>query len=424
VRHGDGKMNFINKYNEKIIKSTKVGVIEILFGDEGTAVFSFGVYEIKNNSVKPKEEIHAEKDLDVLLTKIKDKSLPFVLCVDGKGILSRKLNIAVEDLDETAPSRIIPNANAEDFYFEGIPVSETSSIVTIMRRSVIDETLEKIKAKGIFITELHLGPLVIGTLSSVLIESSDTKEIEFRNYRLILGRDGLLEVQNKSSVPGPESQVLAREESGEFKDDKILLMAGTCSYFSGWANAVGKSFCSPVAESGEEFAEKKKFGFYAMAMVVFFLCTLLLNFFVFQHYHNRQQELESQIGWQENALKSYEELKTGMTEKMNFAMESGILSPDNLAWMGDQLASTVPAEIKLTRMNVFPLEKKMENGDEHTSFNKHIISVRGQTASGSAINAWIKEIKQKEFVGEVLLTNYKQDDENLKGQFNLEIRLK
>jgi hypothetical protein len=410
------EMNFITKYNEKIIKSAKVGVIEILFGEEGS-VFSLGVYEMKNNSVNSKEEILTEKDLDVLLGKIKDKGLPFVLCVDGKGILSRKLNIAVEDLDVTTPSRIIPNANAEDFYFEGIPVSETSSIVTMMRRSMIDETLEKIKAKGIFITELHLGPLVIGTLASVLIGNSDTKEIEFRKHKLIVAKEGIIEVSLQSAVGSQQSAV-------EIVDEKLLTIAGACSYFSGWVDSVGKSFCLPVTESKSEFGEKKKFGFYAMAMVAFFLCTLLLNFFVFQHYHNRQQELESQIGWQENALKSYEELKTGMTEKMNFAMESGILSPDNLAWMGDQLASTVPAEIKLTRMNVFPLEKKMEDGDEHSSFNKHIISVRGQTASGSAINEWIKGIKQKDFVSEVSLTNYKQDDENLKGQFNLEIRLK
>lgn len=413
-------MKFFNTHNKKIIQSAKVGVIEVFIREDGNQSFSLGIYEKKNNAVKAKDEFLAEKEFDVLLEKLKDKNIPLVLCIDGKGILSRKLNIGLEELDESVPSRIIPNANAGDFYFEGTFINETTSLVTMMRKTAIDPLIDKIKEKGFFVIELHIGPPVIGTLSGLLTGKDDTSEIQFRNYKLVIAKEGILDISSGGAGSGPNS-----ENDPKIQDeDLMLLFAGACSYFSEWNGMNGKTFAQVVDENKAEFSEKRKFSFYALAMVIFFLSILLINFLVFQHYHSKKQELESQIGWQENALKNYEELKTGMGEKMNFAMEAGILSPDNLAAMGDQLAATVPPEIKLNRMNVFPLEKKMEEGEEHAAFNKHLISVKGQSASGSAINEWIKEIRQQDFVEDVSLTNYKQDDEDQRGQFSLEIKIK
>jgi hypothetical protein len=402
-------MKFLDNINQKIAHSAKVAVLEVNYKNE-SAFFSLAVYESKKNAVILKEEF-LEEEIEAVLEKLKDKNTPLALCVDGKGILNKKLNFSLEDLDETVTGKIIPNANADDFYYEAIFINETTSFVSIMRRSLIDPILEKLKDKGFFVTECHLGPLVISCIGSALTKEADTSDLIFRNYKLVISKEGLLEIGT--------SQLAKAEEN-----KNLLLFAGACSYFTNWSSLNAKAHCPIVRERKIDFSEKKKFSFYVAAIVIFFLTGLLINFFVFQHYHNKKQQLESQIGWQENALKNYDELKKNLDEKMTFALGSGILSPDNLAFLSDQLGSTVPPDIKLNRMTVFPLEKKMENGDEHSSFNKHLISVKGQSLSGSGINNWIKKIKQKEFVKEVLLTNYKQDDENAKGFFSLEIKLK
>ncbi|MBC7862011.1 MAG: hypothetical protein IAF38_03500 [Bacteroidia bacterium] len=411
-------MKFLDNINQKIARSAKVAVLEVNYENE-TTFFSLGIYESKKNAVLTKEEFFGEIEIELILLKLKDKNTPIVLCVDGKGILNKKLNFSLEDLDETVAGKVIPNANADDFYYEAISINETSSLVSMMRRSIIDPILEKLKEKGLFVTECHLGPLVIGCIGSVLTKDADTSDLIFRNYKLVISKEGVLEigaVTQDTKIPETEN------ENGTQKN--LLIFAGACSYFSGWSFTHAKTHCPIVNERKTDFTEKKKFSFYATTAVIFFLVTLLINFFVFQHFHNKKQQLESQIGWQENALKSYDELKKNLDEKMTFALGSGILSPDNLAFLSDQLGSTVPTDIKLNRMTVFPLEKKMENGDEHSSFNKQLISVKGQSLSGSGINDWIKRIKQKDFVKEVLLTNYKQDDENAKGFFSLEITLK
>ncbi len=109
---------------------------------------------------------------------------------------------------------------------------------------------------------------------------------------------------------------------------------------------------------------------------------------------------------------------------MSFAGETGLWTEEQLAWLADQLGASVPENVKLTRLNIYPREKKITEEDETYIFNQKSIVLTGNSESEGILNDWIKEITEKEFAGKVRLASFLQNQEKKTGVFTLEIDLK
>jgi hypothetical protein len=411
---GEKQMSRLAQITERFISPSKVQVVEIFIGENGGQSFELTVYEKKKNSVEIKEQREKFEGEQEFISKLKDKSVPIILCVDGKGILIKKISGEAEDANNLV-GRIIPNAKPEDFYIEQIFTGNENSIVSIVRRSAIDQAIDALAHKGFSVVHLHIGPGVTSCLSGILVSDNTVREFVWRNYRLTYSSSGIADITKG-----------AAEQESELPIEKNIFFAfaAACSFFSGWRKDNSILLGEKVQQASSSFYEKKKFTFYAAGIVIFFLVALLTNFFIFQHYWKIQQELESQVGWQESAVKNYDEMKKNIGDKMNFALETGLLSEEKLAWFADQLGASVPQGVKLVRMNIYPREKKITDGDEAFVFDQHIITISGYAGSESLLNDWIRAIKEKEFAGKVQLSSYLQDGEKNTGIFSIEIILK
>lgn len=409
-------MKFFSDITEKFTRPAKVQVVEAHMKEDGWAEFSCCAYDKKKNSVVPGENYGSTDSLEALAQKLKDRSLPVIFCIDGQGILLKKTNHSIEDANDELPAQLIPNAHAEDFYYELTPAGGHASIVTLIRRNMADELMQPLLAKGFYITRLHLGPGVTSCLAPALTDANLVRGIRWRNYQLSYTAEEL-----KEAVRGGEENEREEELPGK---ENFLKFSAACAFFSGWDAAASHVHCPPAEEREKEFSGKKRFSFYSVSLAVFFLMALLINFFVFQRYWKKQQELESQAGWQESALRNYEGMKQTISGKMSFALETGLLSEENIAWLADQLGESVPAAVQLTRLTIYPREKRITDAEEQFFFNQRIIRINGICDAESRLNDWIKKLKEKNFSGKVTLTSFRQDEEKRTGAFAMEIELK
>ncbi len=229
-----------------------------------------------------------------MLKELKDKAIPLLLCVDGKGILIKKMPISEEPL-ENLIQRIIPNAKAEDFFVEQVIGAEDNSFVSLIRRSSLKNLIDEIIKRGFFICHLNIGPAVSSCISGTLTTGDTFKELSWRNYSLTFSPEGLHELSKKTQ---------SEESTLPFESKHFLKFSAAVAYFSGWRELNSTLMCEEIGNSSLSFTQKKKFVLYSYSLVFFFLIALLSNFFIFQHYWSRQQQLESELGWQESAVKN------------------------------------------------------------------------------------------------------------------------
>nr|MBA3971457.1 PilN domain-containing protein [Bacteroidota bacterium] len=72
-----------------------------------------------------------------------------------------------------------------------------------------------------------------------------------------------------------------------------------------------------------------------------------------------------------------------------------------------------------------PVKKKEANDvSEAFSFESKTIRISGKCDRNTELNDWMKKIRKNEWVAEVRLLNYKQDNAKEDGVFFLELKLK
>ena len=126
----------------------------------------------------------------------------------------------------------------------------------------------------------------------------------------------------------------------------------------------------------------------------------------------------------EGDLQTIKTLESEVESKRKFMEETGILDPSRTSYLADRIAETVPSAIQLTGMFINPLQKKMSKDEDGVNFDENIININGLSKRSTYLNDWIVTLEKYDWIGEILVVNYTQDNEINAGEFNLEVRLK
>ena len=70
-----------------------------------------------------------------------------------------------------------------------------------------------------------------------------------------------------------------------------------------------------------------------------------------------------------------------------------------------------------------PLEKKMSKDEDGVHFQDKTINILGLSKRSTHLNDWIVTLEKYDWIDEILVVNYTQDNEINAGEFNLEVRL-
>jgi len=405
---------------ENIFKSKSAIGIEYVFMADGLFEINFLVIKKKKSIVVIEKCKSGITNFDELFGLL-DVHLPIVLIFNGKGIIHRKVNCSEDDTLLNLISKVLPNADVKNFYLQSHQLSASLSYLSVVRKSLVDDILDKLKTKNNnAIISCFLGPFVVEN-SLPLIEKMMPFENSFcfNNYLLQIQENKIIDIR-----PMQDSNDSILQVGNEKIASKYLIsFSGALSYFL--SEESGLMNCEKIDALRTEYFQKEKFKQRSMFLLIFSFLILVVNYLVFNNYWTKSNLLSDQLSANSAMLYRSESLKKEFEQKKQFLEKNGLLDKSKTSYYADMLAIDLPNSILWTDLNIHPLKKKQNNDtSDGYFFEKKIILLSGKSQRSLDLNEWIKLIKKKKWIEDVVLLNYNQENLSDAGMFLIQIKLR
>ncbi|HKG08717.1 MAG TPA: hypothetical protein VKB19_19765 [Pedobacter sp.] len=349
---------------------SKLTGIEINLGSEGVETVHACTLQISGDQLGIAAQNAGLKSIEHFAKNYKPG--PVTLCLTGKGILTRQI-APVQVIDRQVISQILPNANAEEFYFQ-LYNSTEFSVVSLVRQSVADAVLAELERSGFQVLVLSLGSpdddVPIASLRPELIPASQIA------FQVLLGR----------TVAGVAIEQLKTNKLQAFAKAKVLGIAAV-------------------------------FG-------CILLVLLLINFFVFSHYQDAAGRLAIRRNQSGVEVKKFRQVESDIVQKTALITTAGWAGGYPYAWLTDQLMAGKPAVITISAFSINPLKAQKITDKREEVYENRKISISGSSDQAATLNNWLFEIRAKDWVSDCSIRDYELNKESGKGQFTIEIEIR
>ena len=399
-----------------LLDSSSAAGVECILHPDGKSVFNLFVLKKERSKLKT-ESSYTGIDFETI-KKVVSTKVPVSLVINGKGIIHKKINVSGKEDFSSLLHKIFPNANPSEFYVQHTSPDRSSiAFVSIIRKNIVDDIIARFSNSGFYIVSCSMGPF---TITSVLplLDNPTGGELIIANHKLNLHEGGIENYQQLDSIVETNPISIGGES---VKQELALSFALAISYFSGFSLDHN---ISSVRSHKEEFRQKTIFHFAAWAALVFFFVSLLINYFLFDHYSHKKKEYSSQVSFSKDMLQRYDTLKKQIDQRQKFLEQAGLLEASRSSFYADRLAADIPVAIQLSQMQLFPLIKSSNESNNKMDFLQKDIRISGSCKRSTELNEWMNSIKRKDWVREVAILNYTQDKSQDEGEFSIEIKIK
>lgn len=393
-----------------------IAAVEATFAEKGF-VMQLVLLKRKGNAI---EVLRREGDIPSTekLLSFLPKEVPLVLTLNGKGIIHRFVPATDIKEDTDLLRWLLPNAKKQDFYLQRCS-QQTMEILSVIRRDRLDELLLHFANLQERLLALSLGPFPIaGLVSAVVKEGSASLRLGFHHFDL-KGNEILAYRQEE----GDHQNHIVRFGDEEMNERFLVAFALGFRLLGEMplATIAVENLVGRVEDKHQEWFFKRSAAF----LGGIFLLILLLNTFYFLHYNDKVADtsatdaslLDKEINQLKEVLKGQEQL----VEVINYT-ERGDKEP--LSYIADQLGASVPKDISLDELNFFPQDEAASRKERRPRYQSGLIRITGTTATIGALNHWVKEVSMMAFSKEVALVDYKYDEKQERGVFNLKLILR
>jgi len=412
-------MSFFKSKMESLLQSRSVAGIECILSSDGIQEISYTVLKKEKNKLVTDSSGSKIKDIESLKSCF-PVSHPVFLAVNGRGIIHRKLSYSEGENDTSLLNKVLPAANPADFYLQKMYADAGSLIVSVIRKNAADALLNDLKKQGFSVIGCSLGPFSFQSLMPLLDNAATSRDVVVSGSKLFLGANEIAGFEPAGEDPDVSVKLVGGEE---LKPGLVVPFANAVQYFISSGREVMAKIPS-VAEASEEFRQKRIFNFIAGAAIAFFLVALLVNFLLFSSFSQTYEDFSTRVSANQNMIQQYEKLKTEVEQKQVFLEKTGLLEASRTSFYADRIAQELPNTIQLTRMDIFPLEKKSNTEEENMAFLPKNILISGVCKQSIQLNLWMGVLKKMEWVNDVSIVNFSQDKSENTGSFSIELRLK
>jgi Tfp pilus assembly protein PilN len=389
----------------------KVISLEMEFSGEGTCVFRAISFE-KNKKGIQFEVLKTYPSIAVLKGAWK-KETAVVLCISGRGIITKRIEKG--DDYKFSLRLVLPNANEEDFYVQAYD-AEQYQLVTLVRRSQVDEWLKELSGMGFLFARIQLGMPSAFSLGLIL---------QRENVLLPSGNLVFEEGRLEQVIPSVEAATPLEVDGKQISPSNLLALGNGFSYYLSEEGAMAEQFASAnveLAHQGEEELHYRrllyKVGFGALAIL---MVVLVFNQLVRNHYEDRYMILEEILAATANERQELAEMKIELQQKQDLVNTTGMNSAARLSFYMDRIGATVPESIVLNDLSVNPLKERKLNAGEKAGFQFGKIYVSGTVRHTEALNAWVEDLKALEWAREVVIDKYNRLEESDNAFFTIHI---
>lgn len=374
-----------------------------------------------NNSImvsvlkKSKQELNLQDFFEVhsienLKEKLPQKQHVFLVINDG-NVLTKKVESSQIDNIKLV-NKAFPNINIEDFHFEILHQGK-DHFVFICRKDYTDRLINEYKELGFSVLNVSLGNSLVSTIADYI----DSNEIQTSN-RLIKYDEGII----TSIDQDLDSQIKEYDFNGlKTNSNQILSLVGAL-------NSVLQNHDSSSNFEGkkqllmEDYNHRRFFNLFIKFALVFIFGLLLINFFFFNHYFGKVNDLQqlSQINQSSKTRLINLKDKVGKTEKLvNDILKS---NSSKSSFYINKIIQSLPSSILLNELDYQPLMKRIKDG-QVVEVDRNTIVVSGESNNSNAYSNWIAKLESEPWVKEVKTILYSNKPKSL-ANFSIEIILR
>ncbi|MBO9620535.1 MAG: hypothetical protein J7539_16040 [Niabella sp.] len=387
-----------------------VGLDVHLLPDDRWLFTALHVKLVKGKLIKVKEYLD-HKGLEHLQKQL-PKNVPVVVTVNGKGILVRETDVA----DVNLINQLFPGGNPNDFYVQSLKINEARQYSFICRKSLIGQVLDRLKAAQIIPVYISAGAESFHNILPFVTEPD--LELKAPSYTVKIVNK---EISSVVYLINPENQKTLSWDIGgyAYQGGHVNLLATLLDVLLKPANWQEGSILTPAIEKArEEYKYNRLFNFSKWAILSVTLVLLLINFFVFNYYFNKNKELLQQTNMSSGRTQAG--LETARSDS-SYAFFTGAGWNKNTrhGYYADRIAALAPPSLKLTLLQTAPMQESVGSGDFVFANNKIVVS--GTSADPTDLEVFSRSIKNIPGAETVSLTSYLYKKELDAAVFTIEI---
>lgn len=397
----------------KYLIKNEIAALEINISDDAVTYY---LTHLKTKSNKLElEGTHQLKSLDEIPAKILKNKIPFVLVVNGKGILFKKVTLAEAG---ATPEQIIqanlPAVSASDFYIQLVEQENGTGFLSLCRKEIINNYLDNLKFKKAEVAQVLIGiPSLLG-LQALL---GNFNQLKLPNYAVEL-TNGLVE----NITPESNEPAVLKLEDTQIYSNFVLSFASGFHYFT---KSLQATYSNPeLEEITKKHIQNNRLKFCTIAFVAIAFVIAVTNVLFYTTYFDQNNRLETELGVYQGKYEQINQLLNEYQKKKDLIENAGILGKNKLSEFADKIALTIPEEVVLTEMNFHPPIEREEGVDSLLTFESNKIILRGNCNKSLIINEWVNVLNLQTFIKEVVLQKFAYNNEGILPNFEIRIETK
>ena len=117
-----------------------------------------------------------------------------------------------------------------------------------------------------------------------------------------------------------------------------------------------------------------------------------------------------QVNVQQSTLQQLDSLQKEVQGKQAFLENNTLNQLSKTSYYADEIARTLPSDIQLTTLNIFPKQKeKRSTENKLPQFNQTII-IKGKTQETLSFNEWKQALEALDWIQKVNIISFGQDE--------------
>jgi hypothetical protein len=396
---------------EKYIISQTICGLEIILNDHGMQLF-YTIAQKRKNRLNLLSSGNCES-LDAFEKIIKKQKIPFVIGLNGKGLVFKKVVTPERGINyDVLLNENYPTLNISDFYIQLYRQVNCDAYVNLFRKEQIDTILNLFKEKNIIPATVFLG---YGFVADAIPLTTLFNSIKTNN--------SIIEFSN-SCIENIRLMDINDADEGRISVEGIELnKKNTFSFSLCFAYLLNTENCYNYNPELEKFKLTHrqnailKIMAYIVIGVAFTVC--LINFFFFTYYFNKSKELDSRLHLYEGKYEKITDLINKYESQKNIISESGLLDQMKSSKYADKIASTIPKEVVLSD---WVIGKQIKGEDDSlVKFKQNAIEIKGWCNKSLIVNEWVNILKSQNFIKDVNLLKFSYNNEGQQPNFELNI---
>jgi len=405
-------------FKDVIFKTNTVAGLEMIALADGGFVFHIQVLEKKGKNLAPRNSFTNIRDKASLFKTLKEIKCPVILNYQGKGTIQRAFQDSIKENFTDALNRLIPSANENEFHIQLYNSSTGNSFACILRKAQLDDLLKEFIENKIDVIGVLLGNYHLELLLPLTSQGGSMQQLITAEHQLSFEDGSLKEIAPRAEGKKGDTIELGKTKIGE---ELLPALATAMFYFIPLPTIINNN--KDIAFAAKEFSNKKAYTTLSRTLIAFLLILTLGNFFWFNSYFKEQADTSAELSVFESSMNAYEQLNQQLKSKEEFLQKSGLQNGSKISYYTDRVLYDMPEDIQLNYFYVSPSEKRAEK-DSVMRFDGKKLLIKGVCTKSIILNEWLKLLKTKDFVQDVVLENYNQEMENKNGKFDVAVKLK